>query len=286
MAEEANIDVKDMAETQTTNTESSTAESNNDGLIVIDNDDNATNDEANEADTNGEPESEAETETSKTDSEEGQRKNAETRKQQLNNEIRDKVAERNALRDEIAELNRQKYQIKNADDLPTVDALMEQQNPDTGDYYTRMEAEVARIKAERALEKEQRQLEAYTESIVENRIRLKDEATKALKDFPMFDENSNSYNKDLAEQAGRIAEGLLIKDRNTGEIIGSNGSIYSVYETIANAAKTAEATGKIAGRKAAVDMMNSADVVGSNGTGSGTDDENDPFLKGFNSVSY
>lgn len=289
MTEQVENDVKENVETQTTEQESSTAELNNaEGIALIDDDSVA--EETNEADTNGEPEDETdgktETETSTEDNAEPKRKNAETRKQQLNNEIRDKIAERNALRDEIAKLNQQKYQLKNTDDLPTVEALMEQQNPDTGDYYTRMEAEIARIKAERQLEQEQRQLNEYTERIVDNRMRLKDEATRALKDFPIFDEESDSYNKDLAETANRIAESLILKDQNTGEIIGAHGSIYDVYAAIAGAANSAETSGKIAGRKAAVEMMNSADVVGTSGTGNSSDDENDPFLEGFQSVDY
>ena len=281
---EVENDVKDNVEMQTTEPEPSTAEPNDDEIKVI-GDDNLSAEKETEVDTNGESNDEAETEPSTTEPEESQRKNAETRKQQLNNEIRDKVAERNALREEIAELNRQKYQLKNAEDLPTVEALMEQQNPETGDYYTRTEAKLARIEAERQLEKEERQMNEYVENIVDNRMRLKDEAEKALKDFPMFDEQSDAYNKELAEQVNQIAERLIIKDRNTGEIIGSHGSIYDVYAAFSNAASLAETNGKIAGRQAAVKMMNSTDVVGSSGVGN-VDDESDPFLKGFDKVSY
>ncbi len=283
MAEEAELDVKNTGTTDVedvdTKTEPSTAETNTDGIFAISGD---------EEEPNAEGESEQKSEddaVNEANSSEPSHKNAETRKQQLNNEIRDRVAERNALRREIAELNRQKYQLKSIDDIPTVEALMEQQNPETGDYYTRTEAKLARIEAERELDLAKRQLDEYTENIVDNRLRLKDEATKALRDFPMFDEESDSYNKDLAEQANRIADSLIIKDKNTGEIIGSHGSIYDVYALVASAAKSAETTGKIAGRKAAVDMMNSADVVGGS-VASSSDDEDDPFLKGFDKSVY
>ena len=277
--------VKEPVEIDTTTSESPTEETNDDGVVAF-GEESLTEEKVEDDNTESGAEAkteEAEVEPSKTQTEEPSPKNAETRKQQLNNEIRDKVAERNALRREIAELNRQKYQMKNPADLPTVEALTEQINPETGDYYTRTEAKLARIEAECELEREQRQIDEYTDSIVDNRLRLRDEADQALKDFPMFDENSPLYNEKLAKQADEIAEGLIIKD-NTGEIIGSNGSIYGVYAAIANAAKSAETTGKIAGRKAAVNMMDSADIVGSSSS-SAVDDGDDPFLKGFERVT-
>ena len=292
MAEEANTDVKDNVEMNTTEEESSTAKTNDDGVIAIaigeDNkpkEDNDSEEKTEDVDTKGEQEKATETEATKENSEDNSRKNAERRKQQLNNEIRDKVAERNALRKEIAELNQQKFQMKNASDIPSVENLMSQVNPETGDYFTRTEAKVARMEAERQLEQAQKKLDEYTENIVDNRLRLKDEASRALKDFPMFDEESDSYNQQLAEQANQIAQNLIITDNQTGEIIGSRGSIYDVYALVANAAKTAETTGKIAGRRAAVDMMNSADVIGSSGSSTSSDTDNDPFLKGFGKVS-
>ena len=282
MAEEAD-GVKNAEEIDTSTTESPTEEINDDGVISLD-EENLSEEEPEEVKDKGTTEGdkadeETETSTPETKTEDTSPKNAETRKQQLNNEIRDKVAERNALKREIAELNRQKYQLKNSTDLPTVEALTEQVNPDTGDYYTLTEAKLARIEAERELEREQRQLDEYTDNVVDNRLRLRDEADRALKDFPMFDENSSDYNESLAKQADRIAESLLLKD-GSGEIIGSNGSIYDVYAAIANAAQSAETNGKIAGRKAAVEMMSSADVVGASNTSSTTEDS-DPFLKGF-----
>ena len=292
MAEEANTDVKDKVEMNTTEEESSTAKTNDDGVIAItideDNkpkEDNDSEEKTEDVDTKGEQEKATETEATKENSEDNSRKNAERRKQQLNNEIRDKVAERNALRKEIAELNQQKFQMKNASDIPSVENLMSQVNPETGDYFTRTEAKVARMEAERQLEQAQKKLDEYTENIVDNRLRLKDEASRALKDFPMFDEKSDSYNQQLAEQANQIAQNLIITDNQTGEIIGSRGSIYDVYALVANAAKTAETTGRIAGRRAAVDMMNSADVIGSSGSSTSSDTDNDPFLKGFGKVS-
>lgn len=286
MAEEAE-DVKNPVETETTITESSTEETNSDGVISL-GDESMSEEEAEETEEqdNSEDETEEESETTtEAKPKDTSPKNAEMRKQQLNSEIRDKVAERNALRKEIAELNKQKYQLMSSNDLPSVDDLMGQINADTGDYYTRTEAKLARLEAERELERAQRRMDEYTDNIVDNRLRLKDEADRALKDFPMFDADSPSYNAELAAQADQIAGNLIIQDQNTGEIIGSRGSVYDVYAAIANAAKSAEANGKIAGRQATMDMMNSADVVGSSSAGVASEDDDNPFLKGFRKSS-
>lgn len=286
MAEQAD-DVKLPAGADTAATESSTEENNTstdnseEEELVFDLEELGGS--ADETDSQGEPQKDAPEKansdaTSKSPESEEKSNHAERRKQQLNNEIRDKVAERNALRREIEELNRQKYNLQASADLPTVEALMEQVNPETGDYYTRTEAKLARIEAERKLEQQQRQLNEYTERVVDGRLRLKDEAERAVKDFPMFDEQSDSYNEQLAKRADGIAEGLIIRD-NDGEVIGSRGSIYGVYATIAEAAKAAKVDGEIAGRKAALKMADSADV-GSSSKAPASKDE-DEFDKAF-----
>ena len=291
MAEKAEDGVKEPVEIETTTTESPTEEINDDGVFSLDETNEPEGKEPEEvkeqgvADADKSAEDEAKAQAPDSKPEETSSKNAETRKQQLNNEIRDKVAERNALRREIAELNKQKYQMKNMSDLPTVDALMEQINPETGDYYTRTEAKLARIEAERELERETKKLDEYTENIVDNRLRLRDEADRVLKDFPMFDETSSSYDKDLATKAEQVAEKLLIKDKS-GEVIGSNGSIYDVYALVAAAVESAGKSGEIAGRKAAEKMMVSADVLGASSIESTSDEEDNPFLKGFRKSTY
>lgn len=284
MAEIAEDGVKEPVEIETTTTESPTEKPNDDGVIAFG--EESITEETKEEESEGEtPSEQPETVTPEEKPEETPTKNAETRKQQLNNEIRDKVAERNALRKEIAELNRQKYQIKNMSDLPTVEALMEQVNPETGDYYTRTEAKLARIEAERELERETRKMDEYTENIVDNRLRLRDEADRVLRDFPMFDETSPSYDKDLAAKAEQVAEKLLLKDAS-GEVIGSNGSIYDVYALVAAAVESAGKSGEIAGKKAAEKMMVSADVLGASSIDTASSEDDNPFLKGFRKSGY
>ena len=208
-------------------------------------------------------------------------KGAETRKQQLNTEIRDKVAERNALKREIEELNRQKYQLQSKDDLPTVDQLLGEVNPETGDYFTRTEAQLLLLQAQLELDHQTKQMDEYNSRLVETNMALINEAEQVLRDFPMFDPNSSEYDKDLAEQADRLLDASIIRDPNTGRIIGSQVSPYELYSTIASAAGAAKVRGEVAGRKAAQKMMANVDVVGGAASPSGTDSDDDPFAKGL-----
>ena len=205
---------------------------------------------------------------------------ADARKQQLNSEIRDKIAERNALRDEIAELSKQKYNLKSAQDIPTVESLVEQINPNTGDYYTRAEAENLRINQRLDAMEEQRAFNDYVERVADSRIQLSNEANQVVKDFPIFDPDSDQYNAELTAMADEIMQGSLIIDENTGQVIGSKVSPYKVYSAIAKAKASGEVGGKTSGRKAALDMMNNADVGSSVAAPSSKEDKDD-FLAGF-----
>lgn len=228
--------------------------------------------EANDQDPNEENNSESEGQPAK---------GAEMRKQQLNTEIRDKVAERNALKREIEELNRQKYQLKSEDDLPTVEQLLEEINPETGDYFNRTEAQLLLLQAKYELDHQARQMDEYNNRLVETNMALINEAEQVLRDFPMFDPNSDEYDEALANQADRLLDASIIRDQNTGRIIGSQVSPYELYATIVSATGTAKARGEVAGRKAAQKMMASVDVVGGAASPSGADSDDDPFAKGL-----
>ncbi len=274
-AEINDVNDNDMAEMDSASTESSTEETNNpsDGI-----ESSAKLDFSDELE-DIEPKTRDKDES--TESESQPTKGAEMRKQQLNTEIRDKVAERNALKREIEELNRQKYQLQSKDDLPTVDQLLGEINPETGDYFTRTEAQLLLLQAQYELEQQAKQMDEYNNRLVETNMALINEAEQVLRDFPMFDPNSSEYDKDLAEQADHLLDASIIRDPNTGRIIGSQVSPYELYATIASAAGTAKARGEVAGRKAAQKMMASVDVVGGAVSPSGADSDDDPFAKGL-----
>lgn len=205
---------------------------------------------------------------------------ADARKQQLNSEIRERIAERNALRDEIAALSRQKYDLESSSDIPTVESLLEQINPDTGDYYTRAEAENLRLNKRLDAFEKQQEFNAYVERVADSRMQLSQEANKVVKDFPIFDPESDQYNAELTAAADELMQNSLIKDEKTGQVIGARISPYQLYSTIANAKASGEAGGKTSGRKAALDMLNNADVTTSAKAPSSSA-KTDEFLSGF-----
>ena len=291
MADDANTGVKEPVDVETTTTEAPTVENNTDT-------DNSNDDEfvlgfTGEADTPEEEEAQSEEdseaeeadepkeveESEPTESEEKSNR-AEERKQQLNTEIRDKVAERNALREEIAALSRKKFDLENEQALPEVESLVGQINPNTGDYYTRAEAENLRLNQRiDALEK-QKAFEDYVERVADSRIQLSTEANQVIKDYPIFDPESDQYNPELTAAADEIMQSSLIVDDNTGQVIGSRLSPYQVYSAIAKAKASGDVAGKTSGRKAALDMMNNADVS-SSAKAPSSNDEDDEFLAGF-----
>ena len=291
MADDA-TGVKEPVDVETTTTEAPTVENNTDT-------DNSNDDEfvlgftgeadtlEEEQETQSEEDSEAEEaeeteEVEQSESQESEEKSnrAEERKQQLNSEIRDKVAERNALREEIAALSRKKFDLENEQKLPEVDSLVSQINPNTGDYYTRAEAENLRLNQRiDALEK-QKAFEDYVERVADSRIQLSTEANQVVKDFPIFDPASDQYNAELTAAADEIMQSSLIVDENTGQVIGSRVSPYKVYSAIAKAKASGDVAGKTSGRKAALDMMNNADVS-SSAKAPSSGEEDDEFLVGF-----
>ena len=271
-------DVKEPVEAETTPTEASTEE--NKTSADNSNDDELVLDFSEEPDEPTEEEPSSEEKPSETTESKEKSTRADERKKQLTNEIRDKVAERNALREEIAELSRQKYGLKSAQDLPTIESLVDQINPATGDYYTRAEAENLRLSQRLDAMEQKQEFDNYVERVTDNLTQLSNEANQVIKDFPLFDPESDQYNAELTEAADKLMQESLITDEKTGQVIGARVSPYQLYSTIAKAKVSGEVKGKTSGRKAALDMMNNADVGGSVNAPSSKDDDDD-FLSGL-----
>lgn len=195
-----------------------------------------------------------EDETKEVAEEEQPQTEADKRKQQLNTEIRDLVSQRNTIKQEVEKLNAEVYQPATEDDL------LEQINPETGEYYNRLEAKVAAMEQTASLEK-------YNTQVAETQLTLQHEATKALQEFPMFDDTSSDYNKELTEQVDALLGQNLVFDQNTGQIIGSHTSPYQLYQTVAMAARTSEQAGQLKGQKATEQMLASVDTTSSSQKG-------------------
>jgi len=190
---------------------------------------------------------------------------AEERKQQLNDEIRNLVAERNKIRSEVEKVNSQVYNPQ------TADQLLGQINPDTGEYFTPTEARLA------ALE-QSREVEQYNSRVAEEQLTIRTEAQNALKDYPMFDQNNAEYNADIAKGVDELLGRSLEFDQNTGQVVGSKVSPYTLYQLVGDAFNQGKSSGQIAGQKATEKMIAAADTPSSAPV---KEPKEDSFLKGF-----
>jgi outer membrane murein-binding lipoprotein Lpp len=205
-------------------------------------------------------------------------KGAEQRKEQLNSEIRELVAQRNALREDISRRIKERYGAQNGQ-AQSVDELVNTINPETGDYYTRAEAQAV-IQNNRLDQIEQeRKYEAYAAQVADSQFMMDQESMQVVKDFPMFDSESDQYDKELATGAAEIIKGAVETDSQTGMIIGCRVPIYQFYALLAKSAESAKKQGEIAGREAAQKMMGTVDAIGSDRNQKGSDTELDDFEK-------
>lgn len=175
-------------------------------------------------------------------------------------EIREKVAKRNELRQQVEALNAQAYQ---APPVPSVDELVEQVNPATGDYYNRLEAEVEIMKQREAAREYNDSLRQYSEQVAESLATLEGETQAVLEKFPQFDATNpeNSEFKGLIEEAGSIINSGLQYDPNTNAMIGSTVSPYKLYNVIDMAYKAGARSAETKGQKSVEKMLANADTA-------------------------
>lgn len=254
MAEDANVvneaEVVDTSTTDSTPVETADqSESNVEQPEAFDSGEYASSDDLpkdEEAEDESDDTSDDEPEADESDEQEKPHSKGEQRKEQLNTEIRDLVAQRNQLKQQVEQLNSQAYQ------LPSEQELQDQINPDTGEYYTALEAKLTRLE-------QQQQLRDYTERVTEAQMTVSTEAERALKDFSWADEKSPDYNEELAREADQILKENLVVDPNTGQIIGSRISPYKLYKSYDVATKASQRKAQIQGQKSVEKMMAAAD---------------------------
>jgi len=174
----------------------------------------------------------------------------EERKTQLNTEIRDLVAQRNALRTEIEKVNSETYQPASEKELA------EQVNPETGGTYSAIEAKVEAMR-------QASELRDYNDRVTEAQLTIESEANRVLNDFPIFNPDAKDFDKELSDEAAELLNANLIKDPNTGQIIGSTVMPYQLYKTLARASGISAAKGQIKGQEDTEKMLANADAGGS-----------------------
>lgn len=243
MAEEANA-VNDPVDPGTTPADPAPAENKTPEMADPVIDELSKDDEPTEGEpqSSPEPDEKQEEEPEETPEEQPQGK-AETRKQQLNTEIRDLVAQKNALRQQVETLNSQVYKPQSAQEL-------------VDEGYSEEVAEVKALKQEL-------ELQNYNNKVVEANIALGESSAQVLKDFPIFNPDSDEFQPEIAAQAAEALEASLIRDPNTGQIVGSSLSPYQIYKPIADAYSMSHTQGQIKGQKATEKMLSNVDSRGS-----------------------
>lgn len=179
---------------------------------------------------------------------------SENRFQQLANE-------RNQLRQEL-----EQYRAREAQ-LAQEQELLNEVNPDTGEYYTPQEVERIAFQQSRQQQAQDVATQRYELEVQDVQFQLRDEATRALSDFPMFDENSKEYDPELAAAADELLGANLVMEEGTGRIIGSNVSPHKIYQTVAKAAEKSRVAGQLKGQQATERMLAQADSTGSSQKG-------------------
>ena len=184
----------------------------------------------------------------KSDDDPKPKRGKEARQEQLEREldednraIRELVAKRNqarATRQQLEQEQAQQYQetppeMQNQP-LPTLEQIMQTENPETGDFFTEFEAKAVlqnlQLQQQIAGMQEAQEQAAYKAQVSASISGMSSDAERALKDFPEFDPESDEYDPELDADVNEFLQGMLIYD-NTGNIVGSRESIYQLYRS-------------------------------------------------------
>lgn len=227
-------------------------------------------DKEEETDSKASSESQADDPTEETEPEtqpQGEQKVApksENRYRQLANENRE-------LKERLTRLKTQETQVASEQEL------LNEVNPETGEYYTVQEAE--RIARQQTLEQTAQSAaqERYVLEVQQNQDTIRSEAQKALTEFPMFDSDNPAYNPTLSAQADQLLGQSLIIDN--GVLVGSTLSPYQIYKTIADATQANSAKARADAQRSVEKMTANVDTTG--GSSQATKTKVDPDLEAF-----
>lgn len=178
-----------------------------------------------------------------------------------------------ALRDEVEALRARQAQFAQEQEL------LDQVNPDTGEFYTPEEvARIARFNTNQAeiARMQQQEVQLRTEMSLSE---IRNDAEQALKDFPMFDETSPEFNQDLYNQVEPLLQAAIIRDQN-GNFAGYHYLPSTVLKTVADSISFGKTQGQVMRQRSQDSMRGNADVIGG-GTTQKT--SKDPILEALNS---
>lgn len=200
---------------------------------------------------------------------------SENRFQKLANENRE-------LKERLDALSAREAQVASEQEL------LNEVNPETGDYYTIAEAErAARIQANEQTQSQLAQ-QRYDLEVQQNQITITNEANQALSEFPELDSTSDKYDAEIAQEYDAALQQALILDEKTGMPIGAYMSPYQLAKSIAGPAKRAaakaQAIGQANAQKATEKMLARVDSS-DNATGAKPKEKVDPLFEGYDSYN-
>jgi hypothetical protein len=189
------------------------------------------------------------------------------------------------LANENRELKEQIDRLKTQEDqLATEQGLLNEVNPETGEYYTTQEIERIAFQQSRETQAQQVAQQRYELEVQQNQQTIAQEASQAVKDFPIFDEKSPEYKPELAQLADQRLQKNLIFDEN-GVLIGAHDSPYAILQTINDALKAGATSGQAEAQAATQKMLANADTT-SDAPSKGTGDELDDLFDKVKDVKF
>lgn len=216
---------------------------------------------------------------------------SQNRFQQLANDNRE-------LRKQIEDLQARQAQFANEQDL------LNEVNPETGDYYTPQEIERISWAKARESQNEHTSQELYQLQVQQNQQTISSETQQVVTEIPLLNPKSKEYVPEVGEQFATLLNDNLVYQTADGQqynrstllangvdpdtqatLVGYYTSPYKIAQTLSvafeSAQKRGETLGQAKAQKATAKMMANADAPSSAGPVSKPGDE-DPILEGFN----
>jgi len=197
-------------------------------------------DKSKEEDKGGESEDESDEDPKPKRGKEARQEQLERDLDEENRAIRELVARRNQARAYRQQLEQEAQQYQETSPemqtqpLPTLEQIMQTENPETGDFFTEFEAKAVlqNLQLQQQLvdmqqAREQAEYDVHVNASISG---MSSDAERALKDFPEFDPESDEYDPELDADVDEFLRGMLIYD-NVGNIVGSRESIYQLYQS-------------------------------------------------------
>lgn len=217
-------------------------------------------------------------ETSQADSGETQPQDEQTLSPKSENRFQQLANDNRALRQQIEELQAKKAQFATEQDL------VNEVNPETGEYYTPQEIERISWQQSREAQAERVNQELYAAQVQQNQQVTSDETMKAVKDFPLLDPNSKDYVPEIGQQYAEALNDSFIYVLQNGQqanrsallanginpetqatLVGYSTSPYKLAKLAADAFNRAKTQGETIGQanaqKATEKMLANVDPV-------------------------